>query len=99
MKVSQFLNETNWTQGAAARNQSGEPVAPGSPDATCFCLLGAMRRCYPGYTFDFESAMLRITHAIHRRVKYSVFIPVQDFNDQPGRTFDEIAEVIREAQV
>jgi hypothetical protein len=31
-----------WTQEAFARNKNGEVISANSPDATCWCLLGAM---------------------------------------------------------
>lgn len=36
------LVESGWTKDTLARNESGYPVAPGSPEATCWCLVGAL---------------------------------------------------------
>lgn len=46
MKLSQLLDKPEkWTKGASARDKSGEVVSPDSPNAICWCLAGAMRRC------------------------------------------------------
>lgn len=45
MKVREFLsNKDRWTQGAMARNKYGWSVALDDENATCFCLLGAMKK-------------------------------------------------------
>jgi hypothetical protein len=35
---------SRWTQGAAARNDAGNETNSTSPDATCFCSLGAITK-------------------------------------------------------
>lgn len=37
-------DEKNWTKGAFARDENGDPVAPDHPRAVCFCSMGAVRR-------------------------------------------------------
>jgi hypothetical protein len=32
----------NWTQRAAARDKAGIPTLPNSPDAVCWCSIGAL---------------------------------------------------------
>jgi hypothetical protein len=34
----------NWTRGVMARGKAGVEVAPESPEATCFCAMGALYR-------------------------------------------------------
>lgn len=34
-----------WTQGEFARNTAGSPVSSTSPDACCWCVLGALTHC------------------------------------------------------
>lgn len=46
IKVADFLNETNWTQGTYARNAWGKRVDTFDAGACQFCLLGAINRCY-----------------------------------------------------
>ena len=52
MKVSEFLIKAksfiekpeNWTQGWYAKNSAGEEISAASPEATCWCSLGALRK-------------------------------------------------------
>ena len=37
-------DSSKWTQHAHARGAGGEAVKPTSPDATCWCVLGALAR-------------------------------------------------------
>ncbi len=43
MKLSQLLSDkSKWTKGCSARNENNQPVHLYSPDATCWCLAGAV---------------------------------------------------------
>lgn len=47
MKVHELLSSPdNWTQGSFARDKNGKPVSFQSHEATCWCLIGALGRCY-----------------------------------------------------
>lgn len=76
---------SRWTQGAFARNRSGEDVHPAHPAATCWCEMGARDA-------------LRIPRAA-RIAYYNMWItqfqwrPVA-FNDAPGRTFAEVVAML-----
>ena len=52
--VLQLLSDPkHWTQDANARNSKGVKCELDSPDAQCFCLVGAIYKCYgtlPGET-------------------------------------------------
>lgn len=39
-----FADPARWTQRAYARKADGGPVGLCNPDATCFCLIGGLRR-------------------------------------------------------
>lgn len=44
-EVRELLSEPGrWTQFAAARNASGDPVAPVSEEAVCYCAVGALHK-------------------------------------------------------
>ncbi len=48
MKVRELLSDpSRWTQGTFARNRNGIPTSSNAPDACKWCLLGAIRKCYP----------------------------------------------------
>lgn len=46
MKPSELLKQKGWTQDAYARDKNGEPIGHLDCEATCFCALGAIKRCY-----------------------------------------------------
>jgi len=50
-----LLREKGWTQGSSARNKGGWAVQSVSPDATCFCAIGAMFRVCRGHESFFEA--------------------------------------------
>ena len=48
MKISELLSSpSKWTQGSFAKDADGEPVCWSSRYAERFCLLGALKKCYP----------------------------------------------------
>jgi hypothetical protein len=72
-----------WTQKVFARDKHGEKVAITSPDAYCFCLVGAIL-----HLFSHDDL------AVHRRMREHV--PdgkIAIFND--SSTFNEVLDVIR----
>lgn len=47
MKVRElFNNKDKWTKGLYARDKDGFSVDPEGSNAVCFCLVGALRKCY-----------------------------------------------------
>jgi hypothetical protein len=100
MKVKDILSdESRWTQGAAARNKRGELCSVLSPDATRFCILGAMARVYRS-KHAMRECERRVADAIAAfggRITYA--IEIGDWNDDPGRTFDDVRQVIEKADV
>lgn len=86
MKVHELLSdESKWTKGVYARGADGRPLATSDPDATCFCLLGGLRICYPN--LDERRAMTdRVKLEIERKYPQvheheSFTTSVSKFND------------------
>ncbi len=51
-----IANPVTWTTGASARDAGNRPISSMSPDAVCFCAIGAVRRgCTlgPGLSVDY----------------------------------------------
>lgn len=97
MTVRELLSEEGkWTQGAYARDAVGKSVALNAPAAVCWCLKGALNRCYAPEAF--HAAFQRLT-AIVPKVKVDGFEPVAAFNDHPSTTFVDIRRVIEQAQI
>lgn len=88
MKIHElFTDARRWTQGTFARNARGETVATSNPAATCWCLEGAMMRCYPNmYEQD------RVNTTIRRELGLGG--GVVTWNDAPERTFDEVKALV-----
>lgn len=92
MKVRElFTDESKWTQGHAARNEKGERVWYKSPEACCWCLVGAINKCYvPAIRPEiFE----KISDYINSRAGISVW------NDAPERTFAEVKALVEKLDI
>lgn len=48
-------DEKNWTQGTFAKDVDGMMVSAASPDATCFCSLGAILKVMDSNLFIFKT--------------------------------------------
>jgi hypothetical protein len=98
MKVKDLLrDEQRWTQGALARDYCGRECMPGSPDAEAWCLVGAIFRVYHEGS-EINEAIDAVTRLI---VGYRIdgIDEVEEWNDDPGRTFAEVKAVIEKADV
>lgn len=77
-----------WTQGDWAKNAEGESVEPTSPDATCWCVRGALAAA--------SGDEYGIYGPASEYVERLVQLPVH-WNDTPGRTQSEVVAKLREA--
>lgn len=49
MKVKELLKtKKKWCQGSFAYDKNGDIVNPRNKNAVCWCLVGAVQKCYPG---------------------------------------------------
>lgn len=86
MKVADLLtDDSRWTQGENARDDGGFPIAAESEDAICWCLAGAIKRCYGD-----EDEVLRVLRIVHNRLNTQIDI----WNDAPERTFADVRALI-----
>ena len=73
MKAWQLLEDPkHWTKDAFARNKDGQEVDESSPDAVCWCVVGACRKLY---TYEERK---KIYDRLRPAVPYNV---VMDWND------------------
>lgn len=79
--------EGAWTQGWFARDRHGHKVPTWSPDAVCWCAIGAILR----------AANLPSVAGAARSHIFSLVGPIPDFNDAPERTQAEVVAKLREA--
>lgn len=83
-----------WCQGAMARDVRGESVSPTDPDAVCFCLVGAIRKCENNITLSEYLVKEYIKPAVHQHWKYQM---ATGFNDSRKRTQQQVVGILRKA--
>jgi len=97
MKVKELLSdESKWTRNAYARNRYGESVLPSDPEATCFCLSGAIDKCY-GSNPPLAWAVSCKIEGVLPRAWHGGIQTISNFND--NACFDQIKKVLEEADV
>lgn len=90
MKVKELLSSpSRWCQRFAARRASGEDCLATAEDATCWCLWGAVRKCYGLYDY------VEVYYRISRRLGES---PVK-WQDAADRTHAEVLAVVTELDI
>ena len=86
-----------WIQCREALDKNGFSTLPDAEDATCWCALGAIRRVQGGTT-PYAQVLLRlITSMPHKPKGDRLADIVLDWNDQPGRTQDEVLALFDKA--
>lgn len=84
MKIQELLTDsTKWTQGEMSLAADGRIISSSSDEAVCWCLLGAMIKCY--------------SKPLEVMVKVKEYLEVDNlagWNDSPTRTFDDIRKLV-----
>jgi hypothetical protein len=89
MKVKDLLADASkWTRGASARDRSGKQCSIYSPDAVRYCLLGALLAAYDG------EQLAAAVDAVRQAIGDEGQMSIESWNDDHGRTFDEVRRVI-----
>lgn len=97
MTVRELLSDPErWTKGAWALNQAGAEVNAISSDAKCWCLVGAISRCY---RTDDEQQPIRDASAKVKALILDRHATIVDFNDSPKTTHADILAVLDEAGI
>jgi hypothetical protein len=66
MKPSELLADpVSWTKETLARDVEGKPCESDSIKAVCWCLVGAVERCYGVYSIDSTAVIGRIYHHLY----------------------------------
>jgi hypothetical protein len=105
MKISKlFSSWRGWTKNVyASTRRSGLRVEPRNAAATCWCLAGAIRKCYP--ESEQSTVIERLANSIQelfpRRIgeSFRSFAVVINFNDAPSTRFADVLRVVRHAKV
>jgi len=89
-RADKLLNsKQDWTKHTLARDQQGDKCSPHNNDATCWCIVGAIKRSLPGNNTLPASKYLEELLGI----KF-----LGTWNDHPDRTFQEIKGLLRRAR-
>lgn len=85
MSVLSFLNKDNWIQNHDAKDKDGKVVGCRRPEATQFCLMGALTRVDPDFegSKQYQALLIRLGSTW-----------VSEWND--SHTWEEVEAVIKE---
>ena len=93
MKVKElFSDQTKWTQGAYAKSKNGTHLFSCDPTAVCFCLYGAISRCYEGDQDHFLTVSNKVRKAIGINDIFT-------WNDDPNRIFQEVKDLVEKLDI
>ena len=89
MKAYELLSsEDKWTKGYMARDSKGRRVTPNSPEATCWCVLGAISKCYE------ESSTLDIVDKLSEIIEYREIGVWNDFS-----TYKKVIDLLKSLDI
>jgi hypothetical protein len=96
MKIKElYSGPEKWTKGVLARNAEGKQVDIKHPTAECFCIIGALKKCYASNIDDmqFQFAVAKII------TELGPIDSLASWNDAPERTFEEVKALVERADV
>jgi hypothetical protein len=96
MKAHELLNDASkWTKEVFARDAEGKECPPEDDAATCFCILGAVRRCYR----NFEECLAKIDMICMNFGKPYDNLNATNWNDHEDRTFEDVRNLLLELDI
>ena len=98
MTVLELLSDPKrWTQDAFARDSTGFKCDVDAPDAQCFCLLGAIYKCYG--TWPSQTAFEPIREKINKSPTWQKFeySSTAQFNDHVD--YETLVQMLKEANI
>lgn len=88
MKIKDLLtDESKWVQQTYALDEVGNNVYSNNPNATRWCLVGALYRCYGDSSTVLSVIYRKVYTAIGNQL-------ISEWNDDPDRTFADIKHLI-----
>ena len=96
-----LLEKKTWIQGNYATDKDGNFIAPDSPNAECFCTLGALRHVVWVILADKIEGWN--PHLAYERSMYFLrnFTPnrmtIAKWNDMAGRKKEDVIDLLKEA--
>lgn len=98
VKVKDLLDSSNkWTKNHYARDIYGHSVSQFSNYATCFCLDGAMQKCYGTKKeyIDISKKVLNYLHTTNKIHEPLTHQKIFQWNDKAQTTFKDIKELVQ----
>ncbi len=101
MKVRDLLtDESKWVRGIYALDERGNGLKSTDPRAVCWCLLGAINKCY-GHDLVAQDM---VQHLVLERIQPGISDPsgrtsISGFNDSRNTTFAEIRKLVEELDI
>lgn len=98
MKISELFSEpSRWTQHTYARDAEALRCSADSDSAVCWCLTGALCKCYGNDDTDRRlEAERKIRRALIDRGEAAYIV---EWNDRSFRTFEEVKSLVEQADV
>lgn len=91
MKAHELLSSPEkWTKGALAKDADGNTVSACHPKATCFCVLGAVEKCYPDLNKQIQALNL---------LEYTLGERISRWNDRDSVTHSDVHNLLKELDV
>lgn len=101
MKVQDLLTDpTKWARQGYAFAGDGRHVIPTDPEATCWCLAGAVRRCYRSNKA--HQVLRRVASKLKLGLFRSLSNPdstIANWNDAPEREFADVQALVKELNI
>lgn len=96
MKIHELLRKPeSWTQGFSARDSDGCPRTSHSKEAVCWCLSGAIRKCYGSNSWLIVNKLVQALNPTGNEFNYSIVL----WNDAAERTHAQVLKLVRECDV
>jgi len=95
MKIQELLtDESKWCKGAVSRTTSEVSLSADHPDAVSWCLLGAIVKCYPATTTQYQIRCRLLEH-----LGLTAEDTLVGFNDRASTTFNDILDLCKKVDV
>lgn len=95
MKIKElFSDESKWTQGRYARDKDGIKTNIKNDNASCWCLVGAVFKCYIYHNAD--KAIQKLEKKFGKSKSYKNIV---QWNDHPKRTFKQVKTLVNKLDI
>lgn len=96
MKAKDLLADpAHWTKGALAKDKFGVQCWHSAPEAACWCLEGAIRKCYPG---QYQRILYSLPEYIQMLFPGQLRAPF-GFNDNANTNHSDVLKLVTELDI